>query len=185
MSPAACGTAAQAVSSWTGAAEEQSPWVSGGSCSSLSVLTYFTSSLLSLGTSPVSAVFSIRDASAFPSVPSFQSELNCSQCHTRSCWIIKSSRFAVHRTSLIHLLEEHSYMAKCTCCSCWQSVADQNLMVHTFVVTIKKFISRWIACRAASFAPVPRGTVGKTLFNSEYLKGRELKDYYATLASTC
>lgn len=65
----------------------------------------------------------------------FESELNCSQCHTKSCWIIKSSRFVVHCTSLIHLLEEHSYMAKCTCCSCWQSVTDQILMVHAFVVT--------------------------------------------------
>lgn len=30
-------------------------------------------------------------------------------------------------------------MAKRTCCSCWQSVADQILMVQTFVVTMKKF----------------------------------------------
>lgn len=72
MSPAACGTAAQAVSRRTDAAEEQSPLVSRGWCSSLSVLTYFTSSLLSLGTSPVSVVFAVRDASAFPSVPSLR-----------------------------------------------------------------------------------------------------------------
>lgn len=72
MSPTACGTAAQAVRGRTGAAEEQSPRVSGGCCSSLSILTYFTSSLLSLGTSPVSAVFAVREASAFPSVLSLR-----------------------------------------------------------------------------------------------------------------
>lgn len=46
------------------------PGVSGGRCSSLSVLTYFTSSLLSSGTSPVSVVFAATDKSASPSVPS-------------------------------------------------------------------------------------------------------------------
>lgn len=46
------------------------PGVSGGRCSSLSVLTYFTSSLLSLGTSPVSVVFAATDKSVSPSVPS-------------------------------------------------------------------------------------------------------------------
>lgn len=35
-----------------------------------------------------------------------------------------------------------------------------------------------------SFIVFPPGTVGKTLFNSEYLKVSELKDHYATSAST-
>lgn len=79
-------------------------------------------------------------------------------------------------------------MAKCTCCSCWQSVADQNLMVHTFVVTIKNLGSCGVRLHVIQlallpFTVFPHGTVDKTLFNSEYLKVSELKDHYATLAS--
>lgn len=145
MSRAACGAAAEGVCSWAVAAEQQSPrglrW---GWGVQPSVRPYLSPTSL-WGLLLLASWFCCERRVCLPicahcvffSLPFFPlqngASLNWSQCHRMSCWIIKSSRFAAHCTSLIHLLEEQPPLSGCgvTCCSCLQSVNDQNVMVGT------------------------------------------------------